>query len=385
MYYLIQANGDRLWATWQRDVAHLDRLRPANVYGSDGTHCLVGNPLRPWKGTATAPCRPGSDPVMAPWNAAGGQAVAKTPKHPSIVAPPIYDTAPLRIPPLNPGESVVLQIPWGPSQPRELRLFRVEQGLFLPAGPHRGRHEPRRERAGRAAHPGQQQRRLEERDRRRRFHRNRGGGDPGQPERGSGAPGLPGPLRARPQTVSPADPHRAPLSPARTFRRGSLLDFAQLSVDLGPDLFQRWLAGGGSGQGVERVGGTRVQLFGRGKPPSTASFQPGELHPIQVFVELRTQYPDPGGRTLVWDFVQAGMLEDPNAEIGGNALADFNEIHLIPRGSTVAVPRPGAPFRGRLGVPRLRRSEVGAKAGRIWASECPWPPRSAAARRPTGW
>ncbi|PJN93096.1 hypothetical protein CNY89_23775, partial [Amaricoccus sp. HAR-UPW-R2A-40] len=42
---------------------------------------------------------------------------SKTSLDPSVVSPPIYDTAPLAIPVLQAGQAVVMQIPWYPPDP----------------------------------------------------------------------------------------------------------------------------------------------------------------------------------------------------------------------------------------------------------------------------
>jgi hypothetical protein len=102
-FFMLHANVDRQWANWQRNGADPDRLDPVAVYGTDSSHARINANMRPWDGTTG----------LAPWNGVGA-ATSKTSKDPSIVFPPIYDTAPLRIPVLQPNESVVIEIPWYP-------------------------------------------------------------------------------------------------------------------------------------------------------------------------------------------------------------------------------------------------------------------------------
>lgn len=103
VFFMLHANVDRQWANWQRKAAEPGLLDPVSVYGSDSSHTRINASMNPWNG-ATG---------LAPWNGVGA-ATSKTSKDRSIVFPPIYDTAPLRIPQLQPGQSVVIEIPWYP-------------------------------------------------------------------------------------------------------------------------------------------------------------------------------------------------------------------------------------------------------------------------------
>ena len=102
-FFMLHANVDRLWANWQRQGADPDRLDPVSVYGADSSSSRINATMNPWSGASG----------LAPWNGAGA-ATNKTAKDRSIVFPPVYDTAPLRIPQLQPGQSVVVEIPWYP-------------------------------------------------------------------------------------------------------------------------------------------------------------------------------------------------------------------------------------------------------------------------------
>jgi len=65
---------------------------------------------------------------LDPWTAVGGQIYAKPANDRSITSPPFYDTAPLTIPVLQPGEELILEIPWFPPNPQAsapLRTHRV--------------------------------------------------------------------------------------------------------------------------------------------------------------------------------------------------------------------------------------------------------------------
>ena len=110
VFFLLHGNVDRLWSRWQRNNAFVSRLDPAQTYGTLTTNVNITTAMAPWNGTGT--------PIQ-PWTMAGGYIVSKTPTHPSVVAPPIYDNALLTIPPLQPGQAVVLQI-------------EVESGISVP-------------------------------------------------------------------------------------------------------------------------------------------------------------------------------------------------------------------------------------------------------------
>jgi len=102
-FFMLHSNVDRQWANWQRDGADTNRIDPVAVYGGDSSHPRINADMSPWDGTTG----------LAPWNGVGA-ATLKTSKHRSVVYPPIYDTAPLNIPVLQPNESVVIEIPWFP-------------------------------------------------------------------------------------------------------------------------------------------------------------------------------------------------------------------------------------------------------------------------------
>jgi hypothetical protein len=102
-FFMLHANVDRQWANWQRQGADPDRLDPVSVYGSNSSNSRINATMSPWNGSTG----------VAPWNGVGA-ATNKTAKDRSIVYPPIYDTAPLQIPHLDPGQSVVIEIPWYP-------------------------------------------------------------------------------------------------------------------------------------------------------------------------------------------------------------------------------------------------------------------------------
>lgn len=84
--FLLHSNMDRLWARWQTDPAHPERINPATAYGLAVPPAPTPDPFRehvePWAGgTGLDPW--GSDPTV--------RAVVDY-YDPSVVAPPCYDT-----------------------------------------------------------------------------------------------------------------------------------------------------------------------------------------------------------------------------------------------------------------------------------------------------
>ncbi|HEY9605199.1 MAG TPA: tyrosinase family protein [Allocoleopsis sp.] len=111
--FLLHSNVDRLFAMWQRQPGHPERLNPSLVYGPDSNSQGSGDvqsgdpfwgilsPMEPWAGSdaqtattgivanvqATRPWAPPENEQNLPTN-------QKDSKHPTVVAPPSYDTAP---------------------------------------------------------------------------------------------------------------------------------------------------------------------------------------------------------------------------------------------------------------------------------------------------
>jgi hypothetical protein len=80
--FLLHSNVDRLWARGQTAQGRAWRLDPNKTYGTAGTAASIVSDLEPWAG-ATG---------LRPWGPPDNQQVAKNSKHPSVVAPPRYDT-----------------------------------------------------------------------------------------------------------------------------------------------------------------------------------------------------------------------------------------------------------------------------------------------------
>ncbi len=110
--FLLHSNVDRLFAMWQRQPAHPERLIPDSVYGthanSQGSgdvatfHPFWGilSPLEPWAGpSAQLPSTGIVANVHAtrPWASPENLQIVKDSRHPSVVSPPLYDTTNLKL------------------------------------------------------------------------------------------------------------------------------------------------------------------------------------------------------------------------------------------------------------------------------------------------
>jgi hypothetical protein len=118
--FLLHSNVERLFARWQTDPAHPERVDPASVYGTQsGNPALNGN-VEPWSGNSS----------IRPWTAPESEQEPKNYKHPSIVFPPCYDTNHTAIPlvqVMNPGTPPIINFNDVPTDETTVRaaLFRV--------------------------------------------------------------------------------------------------------------------------------------------------------------------------------------------------------------------------------------------------------------------
>ena len=129
-FFFLHGNVDRLWAQWQRDQSlsgySLDRLSQTQAYNGANTLAgsEMGGTIGPWDGIVGNATWAGADnSTIAPWTSAGGYINAKSYDHASVYSPPVYDTAPLFVPALQPGQSVIVQIPWYPPNPNDFDCF----------------------------------------------------------------------------------------------------------------------------------------------------------------------------------------------------------------------------------------------------------------------
>lgn len=316
-FFVLHANVDRLWAQWQRDPSNISRLEAGTAYGSNSSNTNITNSMGPWDGINGSS---GNNPID-PWTPAGGQIYSKTPKHYSVVSPPIYDTAPLTIPALAPGEAVIVQIPWYPPDPADYSCFgptdfdhfcllaRVETSTTAPFG----MNTPETTSIYNNT----------------RYNNNIAWKNISVVDDFSGPLGLIGFFvrNVHAQTVQTQLVLREAETGATPF-----LEHGRAFFDLGPKLFDQWNRGGAVGQNVRAVQGERntVEVFGSPAVLKNIKLDANATYPVGVRFELANHYRPEPDRIPKWDIVQMGTPKDPNAIVGGNRYElDFRRLELV--------------------------------------------------------
>lgn len=310
-FFLLHGNVDRLWAMWQRNPANLTRLDPATTYDGHSANINITTNMRPWDGTG---------PAIQPWTIADGYIVTKNPKHPSVVYPPIYDTAPLVVPILQPGEAVVIQVPWYPPNPADFGCFgdpghmcllgRIETsttspfGMTFPEGVN--------------------------------VHTNVKNNNNIVWKNVTVVDNFPGALKAASILVRNIFPQAVTtqLRLVRPDQGPTFLEYGDIFVDLKPELFGRWTEGNARGTGFEVVGPTTIKITSPTTVLTNIRLEPGEAFPVEVKFALNNTRQVPQGVVPKWDLIQLGTPDDPNAIVGGQRFeADFQKIVLVKAGS----------------------------------------------------
>lgn len=117
--FLLHSNVDKVFAEWQRKKP--ERLDDNAIYGDEKENASLNMHMEPWTGNSAI------FPWMGPTNP---ESTSKDAKHESIISPPIYDDAKLRIPVLQADEAVIMQIPWYPPDPRKYSCFGADRAHF---------------------------------------------------------------------------------------------------------------------------------------------------------------------------------------------------------------------------------------------------------------
>jgi hypothetical protein len=126
--FLLHSNQDRLYARWQTDPAHPERLAPETVYGTESGDGELNSFIEPWSTGHSIAF--GMDHFTRPWYAPENQGEPHTYKHSSVVVPPCYDTnfnVNVRAEVVNPGTPPVINFNDVPSGDTAARAasFRV--------------------------------------------------------------------------------------------------------------------------------------------------------------------------------------------------------------------------------------------------------------------
>ena len=91
--FLLHSNVDRLFALWQTQPGHPERLDPNTVYGAESNDPSLNGNIEPWS-TGHSVDQFGVEHFTRPWFAPENEGIPKNYKHPSVVTPPRYDTRP---------------------------------------------------------------------------------------------------------------------------------------------------------------------------------------------------------------------------------------------------------------------------------------------------
>ena len=311
-FFLLHGNVDRLWSRWQRNNAFTSRLDPTQTYGTLTGNVNITTAMGPWNGTGT--------PIQ-PWTMAGGYIVSKTPTHPSVVSPPIYDDAPLTIPPLQPGQAVVLQIPWYPPNPADFSCFGADQSHFCLLA----RIETTNSAPWGMTTPETTS-----------VYNNTKANNNIVWKNITVVDNFPGALRTTGIIVrNPFD------QPVRTRLRftavteGEEPDFyanGRVYLDLTPDVYRRWQEGGGEGVGVEPVDPERGRLAVTASDAAIVglTLEPQEAFPFGIAFELNKDYQPAAATVPTFDLVQIGTPDDENQVVGGQRFElDFRKLVLV--------------------------------------------------------
>ena len=311
-FFLLHGNVDRLWSRWQRNNSYISRLDPTQVYGTLTSNANITTAMAPWNGVGT--------PVQ-PWTMAGGYIVSKTPTHPSVVSPPIYDDALLTIPPLAPGQAVVLQIPWYPPNPADFSCFGADQSHFCLLA----RIETTNSSPWGMTTPETTS-----------VYNNTKANNNIVWKNVTVVDNFPGALKMSGIIVrNPFDvPVRTRLRfvPVLEREEPDFYETGRVYADLTPEVYRRWQDAGGEGVDVEPLDPERgrIAITGRNAEIVGLTLEPDEAFPFGIAFELNKDYQAP--RTVPkFDLVQIGTPDDENQVVGGQRFElDFRKLVLVP-------------------------------------------------------
>jgi hypothetical protein len=312
-FFLLHGNVDRLWAQWQRNPSSLSRLDPATTYGTQTTNANITTIMQPWDGTGT---------VIQPWTTAGGYIISKAPTDPSVVSPPIYDTAPLTVPVLQPGEAVVIQIPWYPPDPAAFSCFGGDQGHFCLLA----RIETSSTTPFGMTTP-------ETND----VYANTKNNNNIAWKNVTIVDNFPGPQRLSSIIIRNIFKERIQvgLRFADTGRFGaSFFDKGRMFLDLKPELAKRWRDGRASARGIkvadDRQAG-RLEIVAPDAAIQNITLEPNEAFSVDLNFELAKNVQ--AQRGAEFDLIQTGAPGNPEAIVGGQRFKlDFSKMVLVKSG-----------------------------------------------------
>lgn len=312
IFFLLHGNVDRLFSRWQRNNSFTARLDPTQVYGTLTGNANITTAMAPWNGTG---------PAVQPYTLAGGYVVSKTPTHPSVVSPPIYDDALLTIPPLQPGQAVVLQIPWYPPNPADFSCFGSDQSHFCLLG---------RIETTNSSPWGMTTAETTSVYNNTKANNNIAWKNITVVDNFPGAAKMSGILVRNPfLTAVKTRLHFVPVV------EGEERDFygtGQVYIDLTPEMYRRWQEAGGEGIDVKPVDEERGRLLVTGRDATIAGLplEPEEAFHVGIAFELNADYQPDAATVPKFDLVQIGTPDDENEVVGGQRFeVDFRKLVLV--------------------------------------------------------
>jgi hypothetical protein len=328
-FFMLHGNVDRLWAQWQRNPLDLPRLDPTQTYGTSlGSDPNLSVTMSPWDGSPGPPTSRTSFQIQ-PWEtttpapSGGNYVVAKLPTDPSVVSPPIYDTAPLTIPILQPGQAVVIQIPWYPPNPADFASFGSDQGHFCLLA----RIETSTLFPFGMDTPETPDVYANTKNNNKIIWKNVTVVDP------------PGPMMMKSALLRNIFDQPLPMDlriGETQAAGGSFLKQGHLFVDLTPQLFERWRQGGSTGRGIkaaaeEKTG--RIEILSPDASIGNIKINPNEMFSVGVEFVLSKNYSPRQGPPAQIDLIQLGTPGNPDKIVGGQRFAlDLSKLVLVKSG-----------------------------------------------------
>lgn len=329
-FFMLHTNVDRLWAQWQRNPSDLPRLDPTQTYGASlGADANLSLTMSPWDGSPGGSTSASSFQIQ-PWETStpapsgGNYVVAKLPTDPSVVSPPIYDTAPLTIPVLEPGQAVVIQVPWYPPNPADFVSFGPDQGHFCLLA----RIETSTAAPFGMDFPETADVNLNTKNNNKIVWKNVTVVDDISGRMVMKSALLRNifdkPVQGELRFAEVATPAASFLKQGRIF------------IDLKPQLFERWRQAGASGRGVkvaeeERTG--RIEILSPDASIRNIRLNPNETFSVSTEFALSKDYSPQEGPPAQIDLIQLGAPGNPDKVVGGQRFTvDLSRLVLVKSG-----------------------------------------------------
>jgi hypothetical protein len=279
--------------------------------------------MSPWDGSPGSGSGSASSFQIQPWETGnpGNYIVAKLPTDPSVVSPPIYDTAPLTIPVLQPGQAVVIQIPWYPPDPDNFTSFGTDKGHFCLLA---------RIETSATAPFGMDF--AETTD----INLNTKNNNKIVWKNVTVVDDISGPMMMKSVMVRNFfdEPVQAALRVAETqTAAGSFLKQGRIFVDLPPQLYERWQKGGTAGRAMkaaEEAKTGRIEILSPEASIQNIRLNPNETFAVSVDFALSKDYTPRQGAAAQIDLIQLGAPGDPDKIVGGQRFTvDLSKLVLV--------------------------------------------------------